>query len=697
MAAAALLLAAPGAAFAADVIQVGEKQPTNWTAITMFAVFVAFTLYITKWAASKTKSAADFYTAGGGITGFQNGLAIAGDYMSAASFLGISAAVMVSGYDGLIYSIGFLVGWPILTFLMAERLRNLGKFTFADVASFRFAQTPVRIFAASGTLVVVAFYLIAQMVGAGALIKLLFGLDYWIAVVIVGALMMIYVLFGGMTATTWVQIIKACLLLAGASFMGFMVLWNYGFSPERMFAAAVQVKTDIATAAGQTPEEAATAGQAIMGPGTFIKDPISAISFGMALMFGTAGLPHILMRFFTVPSAKEARKSVMWATTWIGYFYLLTFIIGFGAITFVLTNPGFLDSEGVLIGGNNMAAVHLANAVGGNIFLGFISAVAFATILAVVAGLTLSGASAVSHDLYSTVVKKGKADSAAELRVSRITTICLGILAVILGIVFEKQNIAFMVSLAFAVAASANFPVLFLSMLWKDCTTKGAVVGGFLGLVSSVVLTVLSPSVWEATLGNPAGSAPFPYTSPALFSMTLAFLAIWLVSKMDNSAAGEDRPGRLPRPAGAVGDRHRRRDGLGALRPGERIHAGPDAGPAPERDRRPAPRRAGRRRARERREFVSLMAARVRDAALRKPFFVDGGTDLVTLCRELARARHRRGAGPRRRPPRHLHHHQPARRAAAGRPPAALAGARGRRPSSRSRSRPTTSSSTRSS
>jgi len=540
----AALLLTPAGAFAADVIQGGEKQATNWTAIVMFAGFVVLTLFITKWAASKTKSAADFYTAGGGITGFQNGLAIAGDYMSAASFLGISAAVMISGYDGLIYSIGFLVGWPILTFLMAERLRNLGKFTFADVAAFRFAQTPVRIFAASGTLVVVAFYLIAQMVGAGSLIQLLFGLDYWIAVVLVGGLMMIYVLFGGMTATTWVQIIKACLLLGGASFMAIMVLWKYGFSPEAMFADAVRVKTDIATAAGQSPEEAATAGQSIMGPGTFIKDPISAISFGMALMFGTAGLPHILMRFFTVPSAKEARKSVMWATGWIGYFYLLTFIIGFGAITLVLTNPAFLAADGKLIGGNNMAAVHLANAVGGNIFLGFISAVAFATILAVVAGLTLSGASAVSHDLYSTVIKKGKADSAAELRVSRITTICLGVIAVILGIAFQNQNIAFMVSLAFAVAASANFPVLFMSVLWKDCTTKGAVVGGFLGLISSVLLTVLSPSVWEVTLGNPVGSAPFPYTSPALFSMTLAFVAIWLVSKMDNSdRARIDRAG----------------------------------------------------------------------------------------------------------------------------------------------------------
>jgi cation/acetate symporter len=546
MLALAALGAVPASAFAADVIQGAEKQATNWTAIVMFAAFVAMTLYITKWAASKTKSAADFYTAGGGITGFQNGLAIAGDYMSAASFLGISAAVMVSGYDGLIYSIGFLVGWPILTFLMAERLRNLGKFTFADVAAFRFAQTPVRIFAASGTLVVVAFYLIAQMVGAGSLIELLFGLDYWIAVVVVGVLMMIYVLFGGMTATTWVQIIKACLLLGGASFMAIMVLWNYGFSPEAMFADAVRVKTELAAAGGDDATAAAAAGQAIMGPGTFIKDPISAISFGMALMFGTAGLPHILMRFFTVPSAKEARKSVMWATTWIGYFYLLTFIIGFGAITFVLTNPSFLDPEGGLIGGNNMAAVHLANAVGGNIFLGFISAVAFATILAVVAGLTLSGASAVSHDLYATVIKKGQADSAAELRVSRITTICLGVVAVILGIAFQNQNIAFMVSLAFAVAASANFPVLFLSILWKDCTTKGAVVGGFLGLISSVVLTVLSPSVWEATLGNPAGSAPFPYTSPALFSMTLAFLAIWIVSKMDTSARAKlDRAGFL--------------------------------------------------------------------------------------------------------------------------------------------------------
>ena len=540
------LLAAGSAALAAgpDLGQ-AAKQATNWTAIGMFAVFVIATLFITKWAAAKTKSAADFYTAGGGITGFQNGLAIAGDYMSAASFLGISAAVMVGGFDGLIFSIGFLVGWPVVTFLLAERLRNLGKFTFADVAAFRFSQTPVRIFAASGTLVVVAFYLIAQMVGAGQLIKLLFGLEYRIAVVIVGGLMMVYVLFGGMTATTWVQIIKAIMLLGGASFMAFMVLYNFGFSIEAMFAKAVEVKTGLATAAGKPPAEAAAQGFSIMGPGGFIKDPISAISFGMALMFGTAGLPHILMRFFTVPNAKEARKSVLWATTWIGYFYILTFIIGFGAITFVLTNPQFLDPvKGGLLGGGNMAAIHLANAVGGNVFLGFISAVAFATILAVVAGLTLSGASAVSHDLYATVIKKGNADSAAELRVSRWTTVALGVVAVALGIVFEKQNIAFMVSLAFAIAASANFPVLLMSVLWKDCTTRGAVIGGFLGLASSVLLTLVSPAVWEVTLGNPKGSALFPYASPALFSMTIGFVGIWLFSILDRSPrAAQDRAG----------------------------------------------------------------------------------------------------------------------------------------------------------
>ena len=513
----------PGSSWAAGAISETQKQETNWTAIAMFAFFVGISLWITKWAADRTRSAADFYTAGGGITGFQNGLAIAGDFMSAASFLGISAAVMAAGFDGLIYAIGFQVGWPLITFLLAERLRNLGRFTFADVAAYRLQQVPVRIFAASGTLVVVLFYLIAQMVGGGQLIKLLFGLDYYYAVIIVGVLMMAYVLFGGMTATTWVQIIKACMLLGGASFMAFMVMAHYGFSLEKLFSAAVEVKKSAS----------------IMGPGGFVKDPVSAISLGVALMFGTAGLPHILMRFFTVPDAKEARKSVLWATTWIGYFYLLTFIIGFGAIVFVSTNPEFLDTQGALRGSDNMAAVHLANAVGGNAFLGFMSAVAFATILAVVAGLTLSGASAVSHDLYAAAIKKSKVASTEELKVSKATTLVLGVIAMLLGVVFEKQNVAYMVSLAFAIAASANFPVLVLSVFWKGCTTKGAVIGGFVGLVSALIMTLLSDAVWVAALGNPAGSAPFPYSSPAIFSMPLAFLCIWVVSLLDHSAQAQ--------------------------------------------------------------------------------------------------------------------------------------------------------------
>ena len=504
------------------------KQSTNWAAIGMFGAFVIATLGITYWAASRTKSAAQFYTAGGGITGFQNGLAIAGDYMSAASFLGISGLVYLSGYDGLIYSVGWLVGWPIVTFLIAEPLRNLGKFTFADVASFRFDQTPTRVLAACGTLVTVAFYLIAQMVGAGKLIQLLFGLEYWVAVVIVGALMIVYVTFGGMVATTWVQIIKACLLLGGATFMAFMVMVKFGFSPEALFKKAVEVH----------PKKLA-----IMEPGTLISNPISAISLGLALMFGTAGLPHILMRFFTVADAKAARKSVFYATGFIGYFYILTFIIGFGAITLVSTNPEFLTDPAkglaAIKGGSNMAAIHLASAVGGNIFLGFIAAVAFATILAVVSGLTLAGASAVSHDLYATVVKGGKANEQDEIRVSKITTVVLGILAMGLGILFENVNVAFMVGLAFAIAASCNFPVLLMSMMFKGMTTRGAVIGGFLGLISALLGVVLSPGVWVAVLGYPKGSAPVPYDNPALFSMAIAFIGIWLFSKLDSSARGK--------------------------------------------------------------------------------------------------------------------------------------------------------------
>ncbi|MGK8705157.1 cation acetate symporter [Metapseudomonas otitidis] len=528
LAAAGLMVAAP-ALWAAGAIEGDvQRQPVNVSAIVMFVAFVGFTLCITYWASKRSKSTADFYTAGGSITGFQNGLAIAGDYMSAASFLGISALVFTSGYDGLIYSIGFLVGWPVILFLIAERLRNLGKYTFADVASYRLKQKEIRTLSACGSLVVVAFYLIAQMVGAGKLIELLFGLNYHVAVVLVGILMVCYVLFGGMLATTWVQIIKAVMLLSGASFMAIMVLKHVNFDFAALFSEAIKVHPK---------------GEAIMSPGGLVKDPISAISLGLALMFGTAGLPHILMRFFTVSDAKEARKSVFFATGFIGYFYILTFIIGFGAILLVSTNPAFKDATGALVGGNNMAAVHLANAVGGSLFLGFISAVAFATILAVVAGLTLAGASAVSHDLYASVVKKGKANEKDELRVSKITTVALGVLAIGLGILFEKQNIAFMVGLAFSIAASCNFPVLILSMYWKKLTTRGAMIGGWLGLVTAVTLMILGPTIWVQILGH--AEAIYPYEYPALFSILVAFVGIWFFSITDKSTAADEERARF--------------------------------------------------------------------------------------------------------------------------------------------------------
>ncbi|HEJ9799554.1 TPA: cation acetate symporter [Proteus mirabilis] len=513
-----LMLLSPNV-LAAAITEGGEKQPINFQAIIMFLIFVGLTLYITYWASKRTRSRSDYYTAGGKITGFQNGMAIAGDFMSAASFLGISALVYTSGYDGLIYSIGFLIGWPIILFIIAERLRNLGRYTFADVVSYRLSPKPIRTLSAIGSLVVVALYLIAQMVGAGKLIELLFGLNYHIAVILVGILMVLYVLFGGMLATTWVQIIKAILLLAGATFMAVMVMKAADFNFNTLFKEAVNVHQK---------------GFSIMSPGGLVSDPISALSLGLALMFGTAGLPHIIMRFFTVSDAKEARKSVFYATGFIGYFYILTFIIGFGAILLVSPNPLFKDAAGALIGGTNMAAVHLADAVGGNFFLGFISAVAFATILAVVAGLTLAGASAVSHDLYANVIKNGQADERQELKVSKITVVILGIVAIGLGILFEKQNIAFMVGLAFSIAASCNFPIILLSMYWKGLTTRGAVIGGWSGLIVAVTLMILGPTIWVSILGH--DTPIYPYEYPALFSMIIAFIVSWLFSITDNSS-----------------------------------------------------------------------------------------------------------------------------------------------------------------
>ncbi|WP_130908397.1 cation acetate symporter [Pseudomonas sp. Sample_16] len=505
----------------------GVSRPLNWNAIGMFLVFVLFTLGVTRWAALRTRSTSDFYTAGGGMTGFQNGLAIAGDMISAASFLGISAMMFLNGYDGLLYALGVLAGWPIILFLIAERLRNLGKYTFADVVSYRLEQTPVRLTSAFGTLTVALMYLVAQMVGAGKLIELLFGIDYLYAVMLVGVLMVFYVTFGGMLATTWVQIIKAVMLLFGTSFMAFMVLKHFGFSTEAMFAGATAVHAK---------------GGAIMAPGGLLSNPIDAISLGLGMMFGTAGLPHILMRFFTVSDAKEARKSVFYATGFIGYFYLLLIIVGFGAIVMVGTDPAFRDASGAIIGGGNMIAVHLAQAVGGNLFLGFISAVAFATILAVVAGLALSGASAVSHDLYACVMRKGQASEQQEMRVSRIATLCIGVLAIILGLLFESQNIAFLSGLVLAIAASVNFPVLFLSMYWKGLTTRGAVLGSLAGLVSAIVLLVLSPAVWVNVMHH--DKALFPYSNPALFSMSLAFFSAWLFSVTDQSPRAALERGR---------------------------------------------------------------------------------------------------------------------------------------------------------
>jgi cation/acetate symporter len=439
-----------------------------------FLLFVISTLGITYWAAKRTRTTKDFYAAGRSITGFQNGLALAGDYMSAASFLGIAGLVSTKGYDGLIYSVGWLVGWPIVMFLISEPLRNLGKYTFADVVAYRLQQRPIRAAAATGSLVVVITYLIAQMVGAGTLVKLMFGMQFEIAIVITGALMISYVLFGGMIATTWVQIIKACLLLSGATLLVIMTLYKFGFSYGELFGQAEKLY-----------------GAKFLEPGGLVSNPIDAFSLGLALMFGTAGLPHILMRFYTVPDAKQARKSVFVATGFIGYFYILTVTIGFGAAVLVGQKAIMAIDKG-----GNMAGPMLAEVLGGNIFLGFLSAVAFATILAVVSGLTLAGASALSHDLFVGVIRRGVAAEKEEVKVAKISTVALGVIAILLGIFFKGQNVAFLVGLTFAIAASANFPALLLSVTWKKLTTYGVVWSIYTGVIVATVLIILSPTVW---------------------------------------------------------------------------------------------------------------------------------------------------------------------------------------------------------
>jgi len=471
----------------------------NLIAISFFLGFIALSLGIT-WAASRrTRSTDHFYTAGRSVTAFQNGLALAGDYMSAASFLGIAGLVATSGFDGLIYSIGFLVGWPIVTFLIAEPLRNLGRYTFADVVALRLRQVPIRIAAALGSLAVIAFYLIAQMVGAGNLIRLLFGLPYEAAVVIVGVVMLVYVLFGGMIATTWVQIVKAVLLLGGATLLALLVLARFGFSPLALFDAAAQ-----------------RYGEGVLAPGRLVSDPIEAVSLGLALMLGTAGLPHILMRFYTVADARTARSSVGYATAVIGFFYLLTFVLGFGA-TVIVGREAITKIDA----GGNMAAPLLAAAVGGTPFLGFIAAVAFATILAVVAGLALSGAATLSHDLWVNVVRHGYADEKEQLAVARVATVLLAAISIALGVIFKGQNVAFMVGLAFAIAASANFPALVLSIFWKRLTTSGAVGSMLVGTLSTVTLIWFSPTIQVDILKHE--SAWFPLRNPGLVTIPLSF------------------------------------------------------------------------------------------------------------------------------------------------------------------------------
>jgi cation/acetate symporter len=494
-------------------------------AIAFFFVFIAVTLAITWWAARRTHTTSHFYAAGRTISGFQNGLALAGDYMSAASFLGIAGLVSLSGFDGLIYSTGWLVGWPVVLFLIAEPLRNLGKYTFADVVAYRMRQRPVRICAAIGTLATVIFYLIAQMVGAGNLIRLMFGLPYEVAVVGVGVVMLAYVLFGGMIATTWVQIVKAVLLLSGAFILTLLVLSRFGFNPVALFSAAAD-----------------RYGAAVLTPGQLVSNPWDAVSLGVALMFGTAGLPHILMRFYTVPDARAARASVFYATGFIGFFYLLTFVLGFGAMVIVGQ-----DAIRAVDRGGNMAAPLLAEAVGGTAFLGFIAAVAFATILAVVAGLTLSGAAALSHDLWVNVVRHAEAGEPEQLRVARLASVVLGALAIVLGITFKGQNVAFMVGLAFAIAASANFPALFLSMFWRGFSTAGAVVSMTIGTLSAVVLIYLSPTLQIDVLHH--ASAPFPLRNPGIITLPLSFLTGAVASLVWPDAVSAERFAEVERRA----------------------------------------------------------------------------------------------------------------------------------------------------
>jgi cation/acetate symporter len=488
----------------------------NVEALSMFGVVLALTLVITWWASKRVKTATSFWAAGRSITGPQNGFAIAGDYMSAASFLGIAGLIFLYGFDGFLYSVGFLVAFLTVLFLLAERMRNAGKFTIADVLAFRLRQRPARVAAATGTLAVAGFYLIAQMVGAGALFNALAGVDYNLAILLTGVFMLTYVIFGGMIATTWVQIIKAVLLMGGATTMTLFVLGKVGWNPVELFNRA---------------RDASPEGDAYLAPGLFLASPIDTISLGLALVLGTAGLPHILMRFFTVPDAKAARSSVMWAMCLIGAFYVMTTALGFGA-------RAFLGEDGVEAAGPgaNLAAPNLAQFLGGgegtfggDLFLAVIAAVAFATILAVVAGLVISASGAVAHDVWSNVIRRGRDTEQSEVRVARIAAASIGLIAIAIAIVGGKNlNVSFMVGLAFAVAASANFPALLLALTWRRFNTTGAVAGVFTGTISSIALVIISPTVWPGPDSEGGMLGFYDLANPGIVSIPLGFLACWL-------------------------------------------------------------------------------------------------------------------------------------------------------------------------
>lgn len=510
-----LLLGATAPALAS-----GSGDTSNGTALGMFFAIVLVTLGITYWAARRARSADQFYAAGGQISGFQNGIALAGDMVSAGALLGLAGLICSSGFDGLIFAVGYATGLPFVVFLVAERLRKLGRYTVADVLATRLSETPIRIFTAVATLVIVMFYLIAQMVGAGQLIRLLFGLDYLYAQILVGALMICYVMFGGMVATTWVQIVKATLLLTAGVAISLLVLARFGFDYNSLVAKAIAVH----------PKHAA-----MMMPQVFSGSVWQSVSLGMTLMLGAAGLPHVLMRFFTVPDTRAARVSVFWAVMCQSGFFALIFVIGFGALAIVGGDPAYLDAKGAIRGGGNMATIHLSHALGGDTLMGLVSAVAFATILAVVAGLTLTGASAVSHDLYARIVCRGRATERSEIRASRLATVALGVISVLLGIAFQNQNVAYMISLSYAVSCSSTLPLLILSLYWGGLTTRGAVAGGITGLVGATVLTILGPPVWVKVLGNVAPI--FPLDPPTIVTMPLAFLTAFVVSVLDRKSA----------------------------------------------------------------------------------------------------------------------------------------------------------------